>query len=100
MFGGWLALIAVSFLAYRRATAVNRSAWLWALLAWVFSFGGGYTGAFIGVGYYLIRGATFTEREATEALLLPSGVGMFAGAALSLWLAGRNSTHPSQSAQN
>src|SRR5262245_5584521 len=97
MFVGWSALFAVSYLAYRRAAAVNRSPWLWAVLAWAFSFGGGLAAVFVGVGFYLARGAAFiTEREATEALLMPSAVGMLVGAVVCVCLAGRNVTQSNQ----
>jgi hypothetical protein len=91
MFFGWFALIALSFLAYRRAAAVNRRRLLWALLVWPFAFGIGFAVVLSVVVFYLVRGDVFvSEKDATEALMLPSVVGTLGGAAVCVWLAGRS----------
>jgi hypothetical protein len=91
MFGGWFALIAVSYLVYRCAAANHRRRLLWVALLWVFTFATGMVTTLIAALSFELRGIQFaTERETTEALLAPAGVGMLIGAVLCVWLVCRN----------
>jgi len=90
MFGGWFALIAVSFLVYRCAAANRRRRWLWVLLLWISTFGCGiWLGSVVAI-IYAIRGVDFTtETAAAEALVAPVCIGMLVGAIACVYLANR-----------
>ncbi len=90
MFGGLLAMIAVSFLVYRRAGANQRRRSLWVLLLWVLAMGGAIAAEILAMIMNYIRHVEFaTEREEMYALVLPAGMGMAVGAVVCVWLAGR-----------
>jgi hypothetical protein len=93
MFGGWFALIAVSFLVYRVAVANGRSGLRWVGLLWLYAFGAGFVTSLIVALMFDLRGTQFaTEREGTNALVLPAGIGMLIGAVICVWLASRSTT--------
>ena len=88
--GGWFAMIALSFLVYRCASNNHRRRWLWILLLWLFVLGSGTIAALLAIGILHWRGFEFAnEREAAEALIVPTGIGMLVGAISCVWLVTR-----------
>ena len=101
MFGGWFALIAVSFLVYRCAAASHRRRLLWVGILWLVTFGAGIVASIMMAFVFHLSGIQFaTEREATEALLVPAGIGMLIGAAISVWLASRSTNRDDNQASD
>lgn len=95
MFGGWFAIIAVSYLVYRCAAANNRRPMLWVPLSWMLIFGVGMATGLIVCLVLLARGyENSTDRELTEALVVPTSLGMLAGAIVSVMLANRPGDRP------
>jgi hypothetical protein len=95
MFGGWFAIIAVSYLVYRCAGANNRRRLLWVVLSWLLIFGLGMAAAIIVGMILLVQGNQYpTDQAFNEALALPTGVGMLFGAIVSVLLANRPADRP------
>lgn len=96
MFGGWFALIALSFVVYRCAAARHRRRLLWVGILWLLVFGAGIAGSFMMAFVFHLRGIQFaTEKEEIEALVVPAGIGMLIGAVLCVWLASRRTNRSS-----
>jgi hypothetical protein len=90
VFGGWLAILAVSYMVYRCAAANNRSRLLWVAISWLLIFGAGIAATLIAATISELRGDVFaTEREFGEAMAGPAGLGMLAGGIASVMLANR-----------
>ena len=94
--GGLFAMIALSFLVYRCAAANHRRRLLWVLLLWLLVIGAGFLAGAIAMTAYYLRGEMFaTEAEEISALMLPTGIGMLAGAILCVCLVARKPVQPS-----
>jgi hypothetical protein len=90
MFGGWFAIIAVSYMVYRCAAANNRRRLLWVAISWVLIFGTGLAASMIASVIAIIRAGDLPpERELANALVVPVGIGMLVGAVVSVLLANR-----------
>jgi hypothetical protein len=95
MFGGWFALFGVSYLVYRCEKANNRRPMLWVPLSWALIFGVGFATGLIVCLALLAQGHEYlTDREGAEALAVPTGLGMLAGAIVSVRLANRPADRP------
>jgi hypothetical protein len=93
MFGGWFALIATSVLIYRIAAANNRRRFLWVGMLWAFVFGTGIATAVITALILHFSGVSYaTEQQVTQALVIPTAIGMLVGAIICVWLASRSMT--------
>lgn len=90
MFGGWFAIIAVSYLVYRCAAANNRRRLLWVVLCWAIMFGAGFIAAMLAGAIATIRaGELLPEWQLKEIMMAPIMIGMLLGAIASVVLANR-----------
>jgi hypothetical protein len=90
MFGGWFAIIGVTYLVYRCAKANGRRWLLWVLLCWVLIFGTALVAAMLAAAIATFRAGNFPpEWQRKEIMMAPIGIGMLLGAIASVVLANR-----------